>query len=182
MQNSCRSVFVFFSLLLWLLLTAPLHSVTTAPQDAGHVENVKAVFIYHFTKYIDWTQEDSLFTIGIVGETPVLKPLQQIAEKKCVRQHAIQIQSCKHAGQIEACQILFIPESQHDSLDEIIRLMDGKPVLIISEIEDALSKGAMINFVLKQETIRFEINLKAMKQTGFRPSSEMLKLAVRVIE
>lgn len=148
------------------------------------MHNVKAVCIYNFTKYIDWMDDDasSTFDIAVVGESAIVDPLVRIAQKQRVRNKEIRIRHFQNADQIDRCHILFVPESQQTQLKPIVDKIRGKNILIVSEIEGGLDIGVMINFLFLQETIKFEINLRDMKKAGFAPGSELLKLAVRLIE
>ena len=171
-----RYMGIFIAVLLCLNLPA-------MESEVDYVENVKAVFIYHFTKYIQWPQnEDPFFRIAVIGDTPILEPLNEIAEKKKNDHKDIQIIAVNDIRSIDSCRVLYIHGYKEADLPSIIQETDGKHVLIIGDEEGALEAGVMINFRLIDETVKFEINLKAMKSNGFYPSSELLKLAVRVIE
>jgi hypothetical protein len=152
--------------------------------EADYTQNVKAVFVYNFSKYMDWIDRghSSTFNIAVIGESRIIDPLRQIAQKRRVNQQVLQIKRFKNAGDVDSCQILFIPESEKVRLSGIVNRIRDKNILIVSETDGALTSGVMINFLISRETIRFEINLRAMKKSGFQPSSELLKLAVRVIE
>ena len=180
-----RSNFLFknHKFLSFICIASFLTSVLSA-QDSDYIQDVKAVFIYNFTKYIHWAEssESSTFNIAIIGEDQIIDPLRQIAEKRQVNQKNIRILSIENPEDIENCQIIFIPESQQTHLNEIITRTENKNTLIVSEIRDSLSSGVMINFLISQETIKFEINLQAMKKARLEPGSELLKLAVRIIE
>jgi hypothetical protein len=56
----------------------------------------------------------------------------------------------------------------------------GKPVLIVSEAPGALEQGSMINFVLAERRVKFEIGLERAEYAGLSVSSRLLAVAVRV--
>jgi len=153
-------------------------------QDMDYTQELKAVFIYNFTKYMNWmdSEPSSTFDIAVVGDSQIAEPLRLVAQKRRVNQKDIHIKLFKDPDQIDQCHILFIPESKKKQLNRIIDNIQDKNTLVISEIEGALSSGVMINFLIVEDRIKFEINLKSMKKSGFQPSSELLKLAVRIIE
>ena len=152
-------------------------------QNQDYTNNVKAAFIYNFTKYLSWAeQERPIFTIAVFGKSALVPLLQEIAQKRRFEQREIEIKQYYDAAQIEQCDILFISETGKNHLAEITARLHGKNTLLISEINGALVDGVMINFLNIEETIKFEINLKAMNEAHFHPSSQLLKVAVRVIE
>lgn len=180
-----RSVSIMLLTVLCAFNPGVSTDLTALPsQDMDYTQNVKAVFIYNFTKYMNWldSEPSATFNIAVIGESEITEPLRLIAEKRHVDQRDIQVKRCERADQMNRCHILFIPESKKGQLNSIIDKIRYQNTLVISEIEGALSSGVMINFLLLENRIKFEINLGAMKKSGFQPSSELLKLAVRIIE
>lgn len=180
-----KKIITAWQLLMYLLFfLSAIGPSSLFTQDTDYIQNVKAVFLYNFTQYINWTEQDSsqVFTIAVFGQSRILDPLKQIALKRLVRQKKIQVKHYNKINQINHCHILYIPESEKGQLKRIINQVKRGNILLVSEIEGALSSGIMINLIILQKTIKFEINLQAMKKSGFQPSSELLKLAVRIIE
>ena len=58
--------------------------------------------------------------------------------------------------------------------------MRGRPVLTVTETPQALEHGSMINFILEQRRVRFEISTEATDQAGLTVSSRLLAIAMRV--
>lgn len=171
-------------LIIVFIITCSLANTIAAPlQNQDYTNNIKAAFIYNFTKYLSWTEQDQpVFTIAVMGNSALVPLLQEIAQKRRVEQKEIVIKQYQDAAYIEQCDILFIPESEKNRLTEITARLHGKNTLLVSEINGALADGVMINFLNIEATIKFEINLKAMNKVHFHPSSQLLKVAVRVIE
>ena len=152
--------------------------------EEQYIQDIKAVFIYNFTKYIDWADGDTsvAFTICVFGDSQIIEPLREIAVKRRVNGRAIRIQQLTSIDQLDDCHILFIPDSQAAITGNVVEAVEEQNVLVIGEVAGALDRGVMINFVLQQERVKFEINLQAMQESGLVPSSELLKLAVRILE
>ncbi len=152
-------------------------------RNSDYSSNIKAAFIYNFTKYMNWVSQDSTtFTIAIIGDSEITTLLQEIAQKRQVEHKQIQIKHIKNTDRDFDCHILFISATEKLHLGNIIEKTHGKNILTISEVDNALSNGVMINFINIDETIKFEINLQAMKKAQFKPSSQLLKVAARVVE
>jgi hypothetical protein len=167
-------------LALCLILPAILLSQTAT----SSIENIEAVFIYHFTQYVKWDAPNTSrsFDIAVIGNCGIIDPMKTIAEKRIVDQKTIRIRQIAQIQDLDSAQILFIPRSEENLLDKILRQMRDRCVLVVSEIDGAVDQGAMINFVLIEGKVKFEINLQAMKKARLYPSSQLLKLATRVIE
>jgi hypothetical protein len=65
-------------------------------------------------------------------------------------------------------------------LDELLRPARLLPILTVTESPAALDAGSIINFMIEQERVRFEISLPAAERSGLRVSSRLLAVARRV--
>jgi hypothetical protein len=54
--------------------------------------------------------------------------------------------------------------------------------LTIVNHSEFLRSGGIINFVVKDNKTRFEINIAAAKRTNLKISSKLLRLAIKVLE
>ena len=76
-----------------------------------------------------------------------------------------------------ACRVLYIGASEAGQLDSIFAALGNSSVLTVADIPDFIKRGGMIQFVLDESRIRFEINLAVSRRSGMNLSSEMLKVA-----
>ena len=143
--------------------------------------SLKAAFIYNFTKYIDWNHYDdaATFIIGIIGSSPVISPLNEIAETNTVQSKKIEIRVFNSPDDIQFCNILFIPEKSPYPLASVLAKAN-KGMLTISEEPDFARQGTAFNFVIKNGKLKFEANLKALGQADVKAGSQLLKLAIIV--
>jgi hypothetical protein len=143
---------------------------------------VKAAFIYNFIKFIDWQNQKDFkdFNICILGEDPFGKAID-ILEGKKVRGWRIKISRTNSVKATKECQVVFISSSERDSLKEVLSFFRGKPVLTISEVNGFIEQGGIINFIIVNDKIRFEINERVAKESGLKISSKLLRLARKVI-
>jgi YfiR/HmsC-like len=122
--------------------------------------NLKAVFIYNFTRYIEWENldNDRRFVIGILGHSTVDKPLREIARSGFVNNK---------------------PRNSGYDLPTILENVE-KGVLTISEAPGSARMGTAINFVVLNEKLKFEMNKRSIYLAGLKASSQLLKLALIV--
>jgi len=153
-------------------------------KEMGSENDLKATFIYHFTKYIKWTDSDTAedFKIVILGDNDIITPLEKVAKMRTVNNRKILIKQLKNIQDIEACHILFISTSKKNELDEILKKIETKNILTISDSEGFARKGVAINFVIIEGKIKFEINNRALERAGLQASSQLQKLAILVEE
>lgn len=79
------------------------------------------------------------------------------------------------------CRILFIADSEESKWGEIIESAKGKAILTISNGEGFIERGGMIGFVIRDDKVRFEMNMQAMAASGMKVKADLLDIAVKVI-
>ena len=155
------------------------------PASASSVEyRVKIAFLYNFTKFVEWPatgeKPTQPFQIGILGEDVFGDEIGGLAGKS-VGNRRLRVQRYPSwDDRAASCDILFIAGSQEQQLTEIIRRLDGAPVLTVGDTDGYASRGVMINFFMENNKVRFEINPEQADRAGFKISSRLLKLAVVV--
>jgi hypothetical protein len=154
---------------------------TAVAQTQDREANLKAAFIYNFTKYIEWDTSTSAnnFVIGIIGSSGITAPLTEIAKTNTVKNKKIIIRLYNKPEDIGNCDILFIPQKIPYQLGSILG-KTGRGVLTISEEEGLAKEGTAFNFVIRNDKLKFEANLKAISSAGLKAGSQLLKLAIPV--
>ncbi len=154
---------------------------TIGAQNVQQEANLKAAFIYNFTKYIDWGtyERDSIFVIGVAGDSPIIHSLNAIGASSKINNKRIIVKIINSGGEISDCDIVFISKKCRMSLNYI--LARTKPgVLTISEQPGFAEAGTAFNFVVINNRLKFEANLKAISSAGLKAGSQLLKLAIIV--
>lgn len=178
-----RVLSLALTLALSLCLNLPGNTGGTTPSDAdGTTEyQLKAAFIYKFTRYIDWPAtalppERKNIIIGIVGADPFGDALSQV-EGKTVKDRTILIKRFADAKSIESCDLLFIPASEKDHIADIVKAMRGMSTVLVGEHANATLQGCMIGFYIENKKLRFEINTDNASAGSFKLSSQLLGVA-----
>jgi hypothetical protein len=167
--------------------TAPkAHSQDTS---ASSEYLIKAGFIYNFANLVQWPattfpQPDSPIVIAILGQDHFGTTLDRVLEGKKVNGRPFVIKRLKSVSELlksvadlKECQILFISSSEMPHLAEAIQIVKGLPVLTIGETPGFAKSGGMINLILEDNRVRFEVNVEAAKEADLTISSRLLALA-----
>jgi hypothetical protein len=146
------------------------------------VSDVEAAFIYNFAKFVEWPAEafgrsDSPIAIGIVGEDPFGPVMEQITQGKQVDGHPFVIRRMHASDDMRNRQILFISSSEGGKTKQLLERLRGTPVLTIGESRGFAKQGGVIDFVVEQGKVRFEINVGAARRARLNISSRLLSLA-----
>jgi hypothetical protein len=170
----------------WLLVLclgfglSPLHSEA---QVKASPENIMASFIYNFTGYITWSanSQEEEFKIVVLGESPLLEPLKYIAATKKVNERTISLVHIATLSELANCHMIIIGNDFNGKISQISAAPVLGNTLIISHCNGCLQKDASVNFITETERVRFEINKTDIERRKIRVSSQLLKLAVKVI-
>ena len=145
---------------------------------------MKTAFLYNFTKFVEWpdtTNANTRFIIGIVGEDPFGKGLDDAVKSETVRGRPIVIQRLKSGDKLPACDILFISRSERDNFETILNSVEEFPVLTVADLPGAAAKGAMVNLLVVQGSVKMEINRHEAERAHLQISSKLLGLA-KIVE
>ncbi len=161
--------------ILILLLTNAANSHARSEQE------IKAVYLYNFLKFVTWPDlpSNSPFSLCVLGEDIVNDRLKNLAGQP-VTGEAISIHFLNKPSSEQQCNALFIGESEKKFIKEIVQFYSKTPTLTISSVDNFIQSGGMIGFITQGNLIRFNINLKQARQTQLSISSKLLELAIEV--
>ncbi|HEY4782760.1 MAG TPA: YfiR family protein, partial [Chthoniobacterales bacterium] len=147
---------------------------------------IKAGFIYNFANLVQWptnafAQLDSPIVIGILGEDPFGPVLDRVLAGKRVNGRVFLVKRLKSVVDLKECHILFVSSSAIAHLADAIHLVKGMPILTIGEIPGFAKRGGIINLVLEDNKVHFEVNVDAAKEADLTISSRLLALA-RIVQ
>lgn len=159
----------------------PVFLCSSFTPNPNNESAIKAMFIYNFTKYIDWPQQQKEnFTVAILGYSEVMNDMLHIASNKKVNNKSIVIKNIQQVSADENYEILFIPETEKDKVKNVIELLPGKGVLLITESKNMAQQGSCINIINLDGKFRFELNEDAIRKQGLKVSNQLLTLAIIV--
>lgn len=169
--------------LLFFAFCATAFTPGYSPSNPDTNAKIKAVFIYNFTKYIEWPEnyKTGEFTIGILGENDALfKELNQMSKVKKVANQTFSIKSYSQIGDVSNPHILYIPADSAEALSKAVDKLKGKSTLIVTEKPGMAKKGSAINFVIVGNRQKFELNKNTAEKHNLKVASTLEKLAVLV--
>jgi len=149
----------------------------------GYTESeIKAAFLYKFTGFVEWPDssfpdKDTPFRIGVLGEDPFGKILDDTVRGKKAKNRDILIKRSGDANDLKECHIVFISSSEERRLRTILDEFKKSSALTVGDTEDFAKDGGIINLVAVDNRIGLEVNVDAAKDAKFRISSRLLKLA-----
>lgn len=165
-----------FLILIFLLLLPKIGNC--------QVEKYKSVFTLNFIRYIGWADDAKQgdFVIGVLKSPKIADWLgQQSAGKKFGYQDVV-VKQFNSIEEVVDCQVLYISESINFSRHaDTLKGKLGKSSLIITETEGATKHGSVINFVIRENNLKFEVDEANAQTLGLSISSKLsnMKAAIK---
>ena len=146
---------------------------------------IKAAFLYKFGLFVEWpsaafSSPTSPVNLCIVGEDPFGETLDRVVADEQINGRSIVVHRLKTVEHNPACHILYVGGSEEQSQAEILETVRGNPVLTVADAPHSTSETAIINFVIEDNRVRFNIDDAAAEQNGLAISSKLSSLALNV--
>jgi hypothetical protein len=139
------------------------------------------VFVYNFTRYIEWPSAGNETVIGVQGgDKDAMAAFEKMAQSKSMGDRKYTVKVITKPEDAATCHVIFIPDKESDKVTAYAQKYANSPKLIITEKDGLVKKGSMINFVVVDGKMRFELNQDAMDKSGLKVSSQLLSLAIVV--
>jgi len=156
-------------------------------QDSRPTESqVKAAYLYNFGKFVEWTSARGTvsgpFQICVLGRDPFGAVLDSTVNGESIAGKKISVQRIHRIQDATGCNILFISSSEEGHLATILSEAERMRLLTVSDIPHFAERGGVIGLVSQEDRIRFEVNRSTAEESHLLLSSELLKVAIRVIE
>lgn len=181
--------------LQWLvsasLVVAALFCLSAAQAqtaDRPDVERqVKAAYLYKFGSYVEWpdrtfTAPDSPIRIGVIGADALADELAQMIAGRTINGRQLEVRKLRREEPIAGLNILFIGRAGNARLAEILAAAKGQPMLTVTESDEGIAAGSMINFVVVDGKVRFEAAPKAAGMSNLNISARLLAAAYKVAQ
>jgi len=164
------------------IATVLLCGMLAGAADAPGEYQVKAVFVYNFSHFVEWPTQSfadpkAPFVIGILGDDPFAGRLDEAVRGEQVDQHPLEVKRFRSVQDLGDCRILFIDRAEAPQLKQLLDTLDHKSTLTVSDLDDSSQRGVMIQFVTENNRIRLRINNDSARAAGLTISSKLLRPA-----
>ena len=162
---------------MWLLAFS---SASPAQSQAEITEEaVKAAFLHRFIGFVEWpeqTRAKERVVIGVLNSEEIEAELNRYVAAK---RSAISVRRIESLQDLSGVHVLFIGARENSRLEKIVTSVSHLPVLIVTEAEDGLARGGMINFVTT-DRVQFEVAVANAARAGIHLNARLLSVAIRV--
>jgi hypothetical protein len=165
-----------------LLIGAVLFAVPHPVQAQSREYFVKAEFLERFTRFIDWPSEafaddTSPFVLCVAGKNPFGTYLEGLVRVRRIHKRRAVLRSVAEPSGVVGCHLLFLAGIASSKAGPFLARAAKRPILTVGESEGLARAGALLNLYIEGTHVRFEVNASAVKSSGLKFSSRLLKLA-----
>lgn len=172
---------------VWALtFTLGLAAFGATPAPPQNEAEVKADYLFLFTKYVEWPAEmlggaAQPIVIGVVGDDAVAEALERRVKGRTTQGgRKVTAVRARRPEDLAGCHVVFAGPAERRSLSELTAATRSKSTLTVCDADALFNQGAIIKLVLVEGTVRFEVKLGPLERAGLTAHSGMLGSAKRV--
>lgn len=148
--------------------------------------NLKVVYLYNFTRYVDWPDDSvgDAFVIAVLGDPDLTEALRVLERSdKHAEGRPIRVRALDAATGLGDVQILFVGAGAVAELPRIRARTRGKPILLVGDSPGLANQGVAINFFLRPDILgagkqlRFQIHPAALEGRGLKVMADLYDVA-----
>lgn len=145
--------------------------------------SVKAAFLFNLGKFVQWP--DTAFsspgqplTIGVLGRDPFGPDLERLLANQKTAGRGWKVWRGEKLDPAAPVQILYIADDRLNQLGQVLKAVEGRPVLTVSSLPGFCRQGGMVEFFIQDNRVRLAINRAQVEKARLAASSKLLQLAV----
>jgi len=166
---------------LYLLIAFLLLPSTSIYAVSSDEYSIKAAFLVKFFDYVSWKVDlrtDVSLFITVFGDDPFEEKLDEyVSKSSLISKTKMKVLRTDDLQGLKNEQIVFSNENNPKKIAELLEYAKNKNILLVGEGEQFAKLGGTIAFIIKNNKIRFVINLKSAQKAGIKISSKLLRLA-----
>ncbi|MGH8190723.1 MAG: YfiR family protein [Rhodanobacteraceae bacterium] len=146
---------------------------------------VKATYLYKLAPFVNWppgtfSSPDAPFEICVLGHDPFDDFLAKAIKGRKLGTHPFKVRKLDAVVHSSDCQIVFIGYADANEVREALHTFDGEPVLTVTDSNDPDNSGSVVQFVMDEGHVRFDVDEAAAQRNHLEISSKLLDLAMTV--
>ena len=155
------------------------------PAGAPLERSVKAAFLYKFLSYTEFppnafSDAAAPVVIGVADADELAAELGRIVAGRSVNNRPLVVRTLHEGDAPSGIQLLFVGGSDGARVARLLRAAAPAPMLVVSEADNGLQQGSVINFKVIAERVRFDVSLEAADRNNVKLSSRLLTVANHV--
>lgn len=146
--------------------------------------NYKAygIFIFTFARFTEWPaqmEESPVIKFAVLGNSSIYDELAESLPGKTINGKKCTVEKVDSPAMLKGYHVVFLPALKSGQLNDVLKQTAKLPILIITEHDGLVKKGAAISFVITDDQkLGFELNETVLKERELRMASQLKSLAL----
>lgn len=128
---------------------------------------IRASFLFQFAKQSNWTVDNNTakFVVAVYADQQVFNHLSKKYATQPIGKQTLNVLLFNELRDLQDVNILFVDKEHMKDFEKIKQYYQGMNTMIVTEVNQALLLGSMINFIIVNNETRIEIdNNEAIKR------------------
>jgi hypothetical protein len=146
---------------------------------------IKAAFLCKFGNYVAWPSAETPagangerpFWIGVVASDAFFQTVRSAAAGQRVEGRPIAVRQLERNDAVDGLDLMFVARSHGGRGNELLHATKGLPILTVTETDAGSDIRGMINFVVIDDKVKFDVQLSVVDASQLRISSRLLSIA-----
>jgi hypothetical protein len=147
-------------------------------------QTLKAVLFYKLPMFVYNASTDKRAQIGMcmLGESPLGNAIERLPASLADGRR-VELKTITSTADASECEFIFIGRSEEGRIDSLLRRLNGRRLVTVSDNEGFAVAGGMVEFALRGDGsgIQILINRKAAQKQGIEFNAQLLRLA-KIVE
>lgn len=146
---------------------------------------IEAVYLFKFASFVTWPESafdapGAAIVVGVLDDPALAQALAQVANGKDVGGRPLKVRTVEPGEELDSLHILFIGADARSRAADLIEAVEGHPVLTVSDDPVVHARGTMVNFVVVDQRVRFDIAVAPVRRSRLHMSALMMTAAREV--
>lgn len=158
----------------FLLCFMLLQTAKVSAQSINH--KAYSLFIFNFAMFTEFpaAEDKEVIKFAVLGNSNIYDELAQILPTRNINGKKCIVERVNSAKELKGYDVVFLTALKSGQLDEVLKATATQPILIITENDGLIKKGAAISFLITDDhKLSFELNEKALAERKLRISSKL---------
>lgn len=182
LRNLLRRTPTALALGVWAAVSGAPAAQADSTTDREH--QIKVAFVYNFVKFVDWPidvlpESRDTISVCVLSDDPIYASLETI-DGKIVKGRRLTVRRVDAPRELSSCQVAFFGLAEEKRLPQAMGSLQDASVLTVGEIDRFAQSGGIINLVVVNNKVRFEINVDRAERARLKLGSQLLSVATIV--
>jgi hypothetical protein len=164
------------------LVAGGLTSIARAADVRASEYQIKAAYLCKFATYIEWPTASASdatvpVVIGVIASDAVAAEMATTLQGQSAGGRPIVVRRIDAHGRLDGLNILFIARTHAARVPEALAALQGRPVLTVTESDAPGDLSSMVNFIVIDDKVKFDVALPLVVHSGLKISSRLLAVA-----